>query len=98
MYELVGNCVATVGDLGPSFEFTRENFELIGRPQNIEGKSRSSELSLVKTMTAEVEDWGFAVGDAVSAAETGGLSHCGFECFWLLLVSSFVEWNVFLGD
>ena len=77
-YELVGNCVSTVGDFGPSFEFSGENFELFGRPQNVEGKGRASELALVETVTSEVEDWVFTVGNAIGAAETGGLSH--LEC------------------
>lgn len=49
-------------------------------------------------MTAEAEDWGFAVGDAISATETGGLSHCRFESFWLSSVLIFVKWDLFLGD
>jgi len=77
---MVGDCVPAIGGLAPNFEFSRNYFELIGRPQYVQGKwGCACEFALIGTVTAEAENRSFAVGNDISTAETRGLSH--FEVF-----------------
>ena len=76
---MVRDGVAGVCDFGPGLEGAGEDVERGGREQDVEGEGCAGEFALVGAVAAEGEEGGFGEGDAVQAAETGGLGHGGVE-------------------
>lgn len=68
---MVGDLVSALDDLAPGAELALDDFEFGVRVEHVESEGGSGELAFVFAVAAELEDWGFAVGDDVGATETG---------------------------